>query len=77
MPDYTFLGAGVRVDGLSENRPAQKAGIRAGDIITSLGDYKVSSVESYMQALNKFKKGDKSIINYKRGAETFSTTVEF
>ena len=44
MPDYTFAGAGVRVDGVSDNRPAQKAGLQTGDIITSLGDIKVTSL---------------------------------
>lgn len=77
MPDYTFSGNGVRVDGVTDNRPAQKSGIKTGDIITSLGEHKVSSVESYMQALSKFKKGDKTSVSYQRGNETLSTTVEF
>jgi C-terminal processing protease CtpA/Prc len=77
MPDYTFSGTGVRVDGVSENRAAQKAGIRAGDIITKLGDFAVSSMEGYMQALSKFKKGDKAEVKYIRAGQTLSTTVEF
>ncbi len=77
MPDYTFSGGGVRADGVSENRPAQKAGLKAGDVITALNDYKITSVESYMQALSKFKKGDKAKVSYTRGTETFSATVEF
>ncbi len=77
MPDYTFSGNGVRVDGVTDNRPAQKGGIKAGDIITSLGEHKVSSVESYMQALSKFKKGDKTTVSYQRGSEALLTTVEF
>jgi len=77
MPDYTFNGAGVRVDGVSEGRPAQKAGIRTGDIITSLGDIKITSMESYMQALGKFKKSDKAVVQYTREGKPFSTTVEF
>jgi hypothetical protein len=36
MPDYAFDGEGVRVDGVSENKPAQKAGILAGDVIINL-----------------------------------------
>lgn len=60
MPDYSYSGNGVRVDGVSDNRPAKKAGILAGDIVKQLGDYKTSSVEAYMQALSKFKKGDKT-----------------
>ena len=77
MPDYTFSGGGVRVDGVSENRPAQKIGMKAGDIITALGEHKVASVESYMQALSKFKKGDKTTVTYTRGGQTLSGTVEF
>ncbi|HZH95602.1 MAG TPA: M20/M25/M40 family metallo-hydrolase [Flavisolibacter sp.] len=77
MPDYTFSGAGVRADGISDNRPAQKAGLKTGDIITALNQYKVTSVESYMQALSKFKKGDKATVTYTRERKTFSATVEF
>jgi S1-C subfamily serine protease len=77
MPDYTFSGNGVRVDGISENRPAQKAGIKAGDVITVLGTIKISSVETYMEALSKFKKGDQTTVTYQRGKETISATVEF
>jgi hypothetical protein len=77
MPDYTFGGVGVRVDGVSEGRPAQKAGINAGDVITSLGDIKIISLETYMQALSKFKKGDKAAVIYTRENKSLSTTVEF
>ncbi|MEK7227125.1 MAG: M20/M25/M40 family metallo-hydrolase, partial [Bacteroidota bacterium] len=58
MPDYTFSGTGVKADGVTDGKPAQKAGIKAGDIITQLGDYTINSLENYMQALGKFKKGD-------------------
>lgn len=56
MPDYAFSGNGVRVDGVTDGRPAQKAGIRAGDIITKLGDITIASMEQYMKALGSFKK---------------------
>ena len=77
MPDYTFSGTGVRVDGITNGRPASKAGIKAGDIITSLGSNQVNSVETYMQALSKFKKGDKTNVTYQRGNESLTSTVEF
>src|SRR5215211_5522569 len=77
MPDYTFNGNGVRVDGVSNERPAQKAGLQSGDIITSLGDFKITSLESYMQALGKFKKGEKTMVGYTRNNTPLSTTVEF
>ncbi|OQP50530.1 hypothetical protein A4H97_01440 [Niastella yeongjuensis] len=77
MPDYTFSGSGVRVDGVTDGRPAQKAGIQTGDIIVQLGSFNTSSLETYMQALSKFNKGDKTTVKYKRGEEMKEGPVEF
>jgi len=77
MPDYTFSGNGVRVDGVSDNRPAKKAGILAGDVVKQLGEYQTSSVESYMQALSKFKKGDVTKVLIIRGTKEFEFQVIF
>lgn len=77
MPDYTYSGDGVKADGVSEGKPAQKAGLKAGDIVIQLGDYKISSMETYMQTLGKFKKGEKAKVKFKRGNETLEVMVEF
>jgi hypothetical protein len=77
MPDYSFNGSGVRVDAVSENRPAQKAGIKPGDIIVQLGDRNVQSLEQYMQALGDFKKGDKTVVYFNRVNEKLSAPIEF
>jgi len=77
MPDYTFSGTGVRVDGVSDGRPAQKAGLQTGDVITQLGDYNVSSLENYMEALGKFKKGDSTTVRFVRGKDNKETQVQF
>jgi S1-C subfamily serine protease len=77
MPDYTYAGSGVRADGVSEGKPAQKAGLLAGDVIIQLGDFTISSLENYMQALGKFKKGDKTKVKFKRGNEIKEVEVEF
>lgn len=77
MPDYTFAGTGVRVDGISDGRPAQKAGLQTGDVIVQLGDYSVTSLENYMEALGKFKKGDTAVVKFKRGNETIEKQVQF
>ena len=77
MPDYTFAGTGVKADGVTDGKPAQKAGIKAGDIIISLGNNNITSLENYMQALGKFKKGEKAKVKFKRGKETLEATVEF
>lgn len=77
MPDYTFSGSGVRVDGLSEGKTAQKAGIKAGDVLTQLGEYGFTDVQTYMEALSKFKKGDATTVKLKRGSEVMSFDIVF
>ena len=58
MPDYTYSGSGVKVDGVSDGKLAQKLGLQTGDIVLKLGDNTVTGVENYMKALGTFKKGD-------------------
>lgn len=77
MPDYTYAGIGVHVDGVTDGRPAQKAGIQKGDVLIQLGDHTIGTVEAYMQALGKFKKGDKAKVKYKRGNTVAETEVQF
>ena len=77
MPDYTYTGQGVRADGVTDGRPASKAGMKTGDVIIQLGPHPVNSVETYMQALNKFSKGEKTKLKFKRGNETIESEVQF
>ena len=67
MLDYTFAGPGIYVEGVSSNRPAEKAGVKAGDIITQVGEHNIKDVEAYMKVLGKFEKGQASALKVKRG----------
>lgn len=77
MPDYTFTGNGVLVDGVTEGRPAIKAGILQGDVIYKLGEYEVHDVQTYMQALNKFEKGQTTNAYIKRGDKEITFAITF
>lgn len=77
MPDYTFSGTGVRADGISEGKPAEKAGLKTGDVILQIGEYKVSDVQGYMQVLGKFNKGDATKVKVKRGNEELVLELVF
>jgi aminopeptidase YwaD len=77
MPDYTFSGVGVRADGVSDGKIAQKAGIKTGDVIVQLGDYKFTDVQTYMETLNKFNKGDATKVKVKRGKEELVFDIIF
>jgi hypothetical protein len=77
IPDYGYSGTGMRIDGVSPGKLAEKLGVQAGDILLQLGDYKFVDVNSYMQTLSKFKKGDQTMLRIKRGAEEISFSVLF
>jgi hypothetical protein len=77
MPDYAFTGTGVRIEGTSQGKLGEKIGLKASDILLQLGDYKLIDVMSYMQALSKFKKGDKTTLLIKRGAEELKFDIQF
>lgn len=57
MPSYSSKVAGLKIDNVSEGKPAQKAGLLAGDIIIQIGELPIKDMESYMDALGKFEKG--------------------
>ena len=77
MPDYTFSGIGVRADGISEGKVAEKAGLKTGDVIIQIGDFKIPDVQGYMQTLGKFKKGDATKVKVKRGAKEIMFDIIF
>ena len=77
MPDYTFTGNGVRADGISEGKIAQRIGMKAGDILIQLGDFPFVDVQGYMEVLSKFKKGDSTKVKVMRGGETIYFDVTF
>ena len=77
IPDYGYSGTCMRIDGASPGKLAEKLGLLAGDILLQLGDYKFVDVNSYMQTLSKFKKGDQTTLRIKRGAEEISFSVSF
>ena len=77
MPDYTEHGDGLHVDGVTENRLAEKAGIKEGDIITKIGSTEIKEVYSYMDALAKITPGEELDVTYIRDGETKIVKVKF
>lgn len=77
MPDYTFEGEGMRIDGVTDNKPAFKAGIQTEDIVKKLGEMEVKNVQDYMKALSKFKKGDSTKIEVLRKSVILVLDITF
>ena len=77
VPDYLYDGKGMRIDGVSEDRPAQKAGMIKGDVVVKMGDYEVSDMMSYMQSLSKFEKGQTVKVTIERQGKPIELEVTF
>jgi aminopeptidase YwaD len=78
IPDYIYSsGNGLRIDGVSEGKPAMKAGLKASDIIIQIGDSKIVDMPSYMKALDHFNKGDSTKVKVRRGDEIIEFEVTF
>lgn len=77
MPDYVYTGKGMKVDGVSADRPAAKAGLKQGDIIIKIGDLEVEDIYDYMEGLSRYKAGDSAPVTVQRKDEKKTFTVTF
>ena len=77
IPDYLFDGEGMRIDGVTENRPAQIAGLLKGDIVIKIGEYEVKNMMGYMKALSKFEKGNTTTVSVNREGDTMRKKITF
>jgi hypothetical protein len=77
IPDYLFDGQGMRIDGVSEDKPAQAAGLLKGDVILQMGDSTIVDMMSYMRALSAFQKGDSTSVAYDRAGAKMEAKVKF
>lgn len=77
MPDYIFEGKGVRADGVTDGKAASKAGLIKGDVVVKLGEYEVKDMQTYMEALSKFKKGDSTKVEVIRGKQNLIFDLTF
>uniref|UniRef100_UPI004047EDB6 M28 family peptidase n=1 Tax=Algoriphagus sp. TaxID=1872435 RepID=UPI004047EDB6 len=77
VPDYLYDGKGMRVDGVSEGKPAQAAGLLKGDVVIQLGDSTVLDMMGYMRALSVFKKGDSTQVVVQRDGQTIEAKIKF
>ena len=77
VPDYLYSGKGMRVDGVSEGKPAQAAGLQKGDVVLQLGDSTIIDMMGYMRALSVFKKGDSTQVVVERAGLKIAAKIKF
>lgn len=75
--DNRNAGIGAYVVSVESDGSAFAAGIRAGDIIMSLGDYQVISVEYLTKVLKNFQVGDTTTVTVLRNRKLLDMTITF
>jgi acetylornithine deacetylase/succinyl-diaminopimelate desuccinylase-like protein len=58
IPDYSEDTKGVKLSGVREDSPAEKAGIQSGDVIVEFGGKKIENIYDYTYALQDVKAGE-------------------
>lgn len=77
VPDYMYSGQGMRIDGVTEGKPAAKAGLQKGDIVLRIGVVDVPDMMGYMKALGQFNKGDTAPVKILRDGKEVMVEVVF
>lgn len=69
IPSYGESNDGLLLDGVRDDSPAAKAGLKAGDKIVKIGSREVKNVYDYTFALGELKAGQEYVIEIMRGGE--------
>lgn len=63
---YYNIPNGVYIEDVSEGGAAQKAGLKTGDIITSINNMEVTTSESLQEKVNSYRKGTEIEVTFQR-----------
>jgi Zn-dependent M28 family amino/carboxypeptidase len=69
IPNYADSNDGLLLDGVRDDSPAAKAGLKAGDRIVRLAGRDVKNVYDYTYALGEMKAGEEYEVDVVRGSE--------
>ena len=69
IPNYADSNNGLLLDGVREDSPAAKAGLKAGDRVVKIGKFEIKNVYDYTSALGEMKAGEEYIVEVVRGVE--------
>jgi S1-C subfamily serine protease len=75
IPDYTTEAEGLLLSGVIAGGPADKAGLRGGDVIVELGGQKIANIYDYTYALDVLKVGEPATVVFMRGGERQQTEL--
>jgi Tol biopolymer transport system component len=75
IPNYATEVNGVKLSGVRAGSPADKAGLKGGDIIIQFGPQKIANIYDYTYALDAAKIGQPLTLKIKRDDQTIDLTI--
>jgi S1-C subfamily serine protease len=77
MPDFAFAGPGVKVAAVTPGSPAEKAGVKEGDVILKVAGQDVANLQAYSAILRGLVPGQTVKVVLGRGGkeETLDVTL--
>ncbi len=70
VPDFDYDGKGVRITGVVSGSPAEKAGLRDGDVLIKFNTTQLDDLASYAKELRRLTPGEQVTLTYLREKET-------
>ena len=75
IPDFSENVEGYKISGVNPDSPAEKAGLKGGDVIIKFGDREIKSITDYTYALGDHNPGDELEIIALRGNEKITMKI--
>ena len=75
IPNYADSNDGLLIDGVRDDSPAAKAGLKAGDKIVKIGNRDVKNVYDYTYALGEMKAGQEYVVELMRSGEKLTLKI--
>jgi len=76
IPNYSDSNDGLLIDGVRDDSPAAKAGLKAGDKIIKIGTRDIKNVYDYTYALGEMKAGEEYVVELMRAGEKLTLKIK-
>jgi serine protease Do len=75
VPDFAFTGPGVRVGGVVPGSPAEKGGLKEGDVMVKLDATDMASLQTFSDFLKTAKAGQTVSVQVVREGKPLTLSV--
>ena len=76
VPDFSYVGGGVRISGVASNSAADEAGLQAGDVLHTYNGQPLNDLQTYSNLLRQSSPGDVVQLEIERDRESLVVEAE-